>query len=717
MIFRSAESGLELIKDAPTMNIRPSILKHLRTRHENVMRQFLQEVGVVELEFLKNRKTPPVGRNQPVRAGSVFWERLLYHHLKKSVIAFRRIESEPGVANSYLKRTAFAQYFALVTDMKAYEDDNFDQFLAAGTHIVNNCMKKNILKLEFSEIPIELETKPKAKKTVDDTLKKRRQSGFFGLGRHGSIVKGKFATMATAIQWLSNRPGIDDTNVQMAQKLLAASANVATKESSAREPDQFKIKQAKIMVTATKQERIPTWKDVIGDNVLMDYKLKFCTNFSHEVFDIISEGQEFEYLGFTVDPVIRLAIMKKDILFRDVEAVQNMVDEYNRIVSNLSIGEINFLKDTIYKVETLMQAGLGRYTWQSFNITKYCEKCSELLKTLAAMVLQIGHVENDIRNRIKKIETYNLFAIEFKTSSNIGGDEMRPPFDIITPRRASEVKRLRSMRKTVDVNLNKTKRKSVKVKINYDIIDCREFFKQLHTVRDEKCHRIKKMYDSIGPILIKLESLILETFTGQSEKMELYYNFWERETFNCATRVATDNLSLFEKQLQGNVPIFQVDAILATPNISLRPTTTEIYNIMIHSMKDFLKRAHIFTRWMNGTCLPCPAQKIQDNIYVASFFEDLIQLPEICDIVRSIQTTVQNLVKDLQTYLQRYVKNIDLYKFNLIFITYCFNSGGINIEISGCMTKILFGRNILIKEFLWLNWMKSFYFTHKLLMI
>lgn len=628
-------------------------MKHLKTKHESVMRQFVQEVGVVELEFLKNRKAPPVGRNQPVRAGSVYWERLLYQHLKKSVIAFRKIESEPEVQNSYLKRTAFAQYFTLVADMRGYENDNFDQFLEAGIYIVNNCMKKNILKVEFSE-EILLETVPKATKKnrqFDQGLKKRRQSGFFGVGRRGSMAKGKFASMATAIQWLANRPGTEDTNVQMAQKFLTAAAEISsTNDPNVEEPDQFKVKQAKVMLAATKQEYIPTWREVIGSNVLMDYKLKFAINFSYEIFDIISEGQEFEYLGFTLDPIIRMAIMRKYILFRDVEAVNNMVLEYNRIVSNLSLGEIYFLKDTIYKIETVMQAGLGRYTWQSFNITGYCEKCSDLLKMLSSMVSQIGHIENDIRNRIKKIESYNLFTIEYKQTTMDTDSRVGPSFDIKTARRPSEIHQTESIEEQSFVQSTKP---SKKVRINESLIECREFFKQLHVVRDEKFRRIKKMYDSIGPILIKLESLILGTHTGESEKMELYYNFWEKETFNCATRLATVNLQQFEKQLNGDKPIFQVDAILTSPFITLRPNATEIYNILINSMKDFLKRSKIFTRWMNGTCLPCPPQNLQQETYVASFCEDLIQLSEICDIVRSIQNTVQDVVKNVQTYLLR----------------------------------------------------------------
>lgn len=90
-VLRSAESGLELIKDVKTMDTRTSVVNHLSKKHESVMRQFVTEVGVVEHEFLKNRKSPPLQRNQPHYIGSIFWERLLYNYLKKSIIAFRKV--------------------------------------------------------------------------------------------------------------------------------------------------------------------------------------------------------------------------------------------------------------------------------------------------------------------------------------------------------------------------------------------------------------------------------------------------------------------------------------------------------------------------------------------------------------------------------------------------------------------------------------------------
>lgn len=49
------------------------------------------------------------------------------------------------------KRTTFRQYLMLVKNIRDYEKENFQQFLAYATRTVNSVLRRNILKLEFCE--------------------------------------------------------------------------------------------------------------------------------------------------------------------------------------------------------------------------------------------------------------------------------------------------------------------------------------------------------------------------------------------------------------------------------------------------------------------------------------------------------------------------------------------------------------------------------------
>lgn len=60
--------------------------------------------------------------------------------------------------------------------------------------------------------------------------------------------------------------------------------------------------------------------------------------------------------------------------------------------------------------------------------------------------------------------------------------------------------------------------------------------------------------------------------------------------YDCNLRFITRNLEEFIGSINQNKPMFQVDAILSAPEIVMKPTETEVYNIVIHSVKDFLER-------------------------------------------------------------------------------------------------------------------------------
>lgn len=64
------------------------------------------------------------------------------------------------------------------------------------------------------------------------------------------------------------------------------------------------------------------------------------------------------------------------------------------------------------------------------------------------------------------------------------------------------------------------------------VLPCKDFHRELDSVRTRKVAQMKKIFDSIGPTLIKLESIILNTFTGESNKMKKSYAFWEKEMYN-----------------------------------------------------------------------------------------------------------------------------------------------------------------------------------------
>lgn len=146
--LRSAEQGLELIDSMNSMNTRDSFKEFIKQKHESVTKKFLTEISFVENNFMRQKSKLILQRYEAAHSGSIHWERLLFHHLKRSVIAFRKVEADPSF-QSYLKETAFSQYFKLVGDMQQFENEKFDAFQAEATYQINSVVKGNIIRLSL----------------------------------------------------------------------------------------------------------------------------------------------------------------------------------------------------------------------------------------------------------------------------------------------------------------------------------------------------------------------------------------------------------------------------------------------------------------------------------------------------------------------------------------------------------------------------------------
>lgn len=222
-----------------------------------------------------------------------------------------------------------------------------------------------------------------------------------------------------------------------------------------------------------------------------------------------------------------------------------------------------------------------------------------MLKSLAAVVVQIAKMGKDIRAKVNKLESYTMFdddnapAAPSASAAESGmNDDKSLPLILKSSKMDESSETLNDDMDDPEQQKSRPKqKKSVRLMDHDDSIrPCLEYFKNLEHSRYVKMDGMEKLYGSIGPTMIKLESLILGTFTGESEKMNHYYTHWEKELFTSLMRFTTRNLQEFNENLMRSSVMFEVNAVLATPEIIMKPTANEIYNILTHSVKDFLER-------------------------------------------------------------------------------------------------------------------------------
>lgn len=138
-----------------------------------------------------------------------------------------------------------------------------------------------------------------------------------------------------------------------------------------------------------------------------------------------------------------------------------------------------------------MSTGKGLSIHRLLNLN-YHDLLFQHIKSVNAMVYQIRNFAVEIRASLMEVEKFCLFSLK-------GANETES-----------------QMMRTSELN----------------VLSCKEFYRELDSVRTVKVSQMKKLFDSIGPTLIKLESIILNTYTGESNKMKQSYTFWEKEMYN-----------------------------------------------------------------------------------------------------------------------------------------------------------------------------------------
>ena len=149
------------------------------------------------------------------------------------------------------------------------------------------------------------------------------------------------------------------------------------------------------------------------------------------------------------------------------------------------------------------------------------------LKQLKSKVAQIALVTLDIRTRLEQIETFSLLKLDRTMEQVVEKSK------IIL--KVSATLEVMGQNELPDVNRPPSKERGVTFSQSHTH-PIREFFRAIANNKNDKIKKIQKLFESTGPLLIKLESLILGTYTGESPKMKLYYAAWEKQMFEILIR-------------------------------------------------------------------------------------------------------------------------------------------------------------------------------------
>ncbi|NXR24934.1 DYH10 protein, partial [Cinclus mexicanus] len=433
--------------------------------------------------------------------------------------------------------------------------------------------------------------------------------------------------VAGAISWsrsLSHRITRTVTRFQEEEELLASERGKEVKQiylqvaKKMKEYEDEKYclwrERTELMLPGLLKETLLTISSAAEEPVTTKKNVCFTLNFSPEIQEIITETKYMEQLGLPVPEMARYVALQEDKYLRYTNKLKAMLDHYHKLMEMMNEAETKLLDHYIQELWRILKSGHKRLTWKSVGIGEFIVQCTQTIGKLELLVHQIHHISEDISSKLQSIESTNLF--KFSRSKN--GDK-HP--------------------------------------------GAKQFFDYVKCEQAKVVEQLVRKYSAIPQLLIEVERRVANTNSGKSPKLASYYAYWENRIYQVLTQLIVKNLQAFNATVLANVPQLQIEAVLSVPEITLQPNASEIEKMTVQCIQDCVEVTKHFVRWMHGTCIECPTQRVKvDEVITFSFYSDVSQSPLIIEQADLITQNVHKLLASLSNCLNQWKKYDLLWK-------------------------------------------------------
>ncbi|KAG2469024.1 DYH10 protein, partial [Polypterus senegalus] len=299
----------------------------------------------------------------------------------------------------------------------------------------------------------------------------------------------------------------------------------------------------------TAEQFIPS---LLTQSLLLKYKTSKTEDVSDDMFISVKTELDLKNIQYTINfsPEVKEIILEAkymDLLgFSVPELVRHVALQENKFYR---IDSDYFLPGKL----NIAEIWLG--------ISNYIDRCMKAIAKFKRLLNQVKKNAQDIENKLLIIESANLF--EYPVPQN-----------------------------------------------NTSLFGIEDFFKYVKEERAKEVAYLCRKYKAISPLLIKIESLVLNTDSGKAPKMEKYYTHWEYKVYNALTTM--------------------------------------------------------IVKWMRGTCIMCPPQKVkgQDKTFLFSFFKDVAQVPQVKEQAVILSQNIHYVLTSITKQVNKWKKYMHRCKFD-----------------------------------------------------
>ncbi|EFJ08822.1 hypothetical protein SELMODRAFT_131043 [Selaginella moellendorffii] len=344
-------------------------------------------------------------------------------------------------------------------------------------------------------------------------------------------------------------------------------------------------------------------------------------NFHPNLVQIIREAKYLDAMGFQLPEVALNVALQEEKFQTCIESLQNMLQRYHNVLEMLTPVESKLLAIRVDKLQHVLDPGYNQLNWNSLGIPEFVGACMKSVYEFKSIVTQVQNNSASIEKAIETIAKTKLLNLPSATG-DVESMEFQEMYDYI------EEQRLKSEENAL------------------------------------------KQYQGISPLLKKLEEVVVATNTGSSPALIDYYSFWERKIFKALNQMVIGGLDAL-KALYQKVPTvssskkpdfiryFKLNCYLNIPDIVVQPSLTELTKLLTNMVRSIVDSAKPFIRWMDGTCLETPEQRVGSEDaepFIFSFYSDVSLNPKIITSMLTLNTCIDKVLTGAHKHLDHWRK-------------------------------------------------------------
>lgn len=359
--------------------------------------------------------------------------------------------------------------------------------------------------------------------------------------------------------------------------------------------------------------------------IFVERDAEVCLNFDAALLSIIQETKYLDRLGGLQIPEIALNIaLQEEKYLTYIEHLTAVVAAYRQAQASLKPADRQLLADRIAALYKVLVPGLSTLNWNSLGIPDFYQTCLKQIGEFDNVVKQIQKNALVIRGVVREIAG----SVLVKTAATA----------------------------------------------STELLDMQEFSEMMEDHRSSTIENLVRKYQTVGPVLRKIEEIVFGSDTGKHEKMREYYRTWEVKIYKALRRMIFESLTRFQnmllpKEKENRKPLFRVTATLSAPDIVVSPALGEIAKNLSKIMKNIVESTKHFVRWLNETCVECthafevvPKQADDEEPFVYTFFQDISQASHIIKLGFTVNKDIQRTFNRVVKYLEKWNKHKHLWK-------------------------------------------------------